>query len=263
MNANNLNIPGNRRILLVEDVEMNQLLASKKIESWGARVDIAQNGRVAVEMIQQAVYDLVLMDIQMPEMDGLEATRHIRNLKDNDKASVPIVALTANVLKGDGDRYIAAGMNGFLLKPFDDQKLFNIISLNLKNGCMVKEDNAVPAAAPTSEKIYDLSMVQAIAGGDAGFIKKMVQIFLDTMPLSVDQLQKELQDQNWDALSKLAHKMKSTIDSMGLVALKDVIRTIEGNAKHKHELDGLPKHVSKVAEVLANCVQQLKQDFSL
>ena len=106
MNERSYNIPGNRKILLVEDMEMNQLLASKVIESWGVQVDIAKNGRVAVEMVMNDMYDLVLMDIQMPEMDGLEATRYIRNMQDSKKASIPIVALTANVLKGDGDRYI-------------------------------------------------------------------------------------------------------------------------------------------------------------
>jgi CheY-like chemotaxis protein len=213
------------------------------------------------------MYDLVLMDIQMPEMDGLEATRHIRNMQDTKKSSIPIVALTANLLNGNGDQYLAAGMNGFLSKPFDDQKLFNMITLNLENCSMPVEASNVAPTAPvssvSSEKLYDLSMVQAIAGGDAGFIKKMVQIFLDTMPPSVVQLQNELQGQNWDSLSKLAHKMKSTIDSMGINSLKDVIRTIEANGKHKNDLDSLPAHIKLVSDVLEQCVVQLKQDFSL
>lgn len=262
-------IPGNRKILLVEDVQLNQLLASKKIESWGVQVDIAQNGKVAVEMVKNEMYDLVLMDIQMPEMDGLEATRHIRNLPDLKKANIPIVALTANVLKGDGERYLAAGMNGFLSKPFEDDKLFQIISVNLKNGSMPGQPLIVAKPAPravlspSSEKLYDLSMVQAIAGGDEGFIKKMVQIFLDTMPPSIEQLQRECQNKNWDALSKMAHKMKSTIDSMGIVRLKDVIRNIESNGKLRLDLECMPVHVKKVSDVLDECTQQLKRDFSL
>jgi HPt (histidine-containing phosphotransfer) domain-containing protein len=83
------------------------------------------------------------------------------------------------------------------------------------------------------------------------------------MPPSVVQLQNELQGQNWDSLSKLAHKMKSTIDSMGINSLKDVIRTIEANGKHKNDLDSLPAHVKQVSDVLEQCVVQLKQDFSL
>jgi HPt (histidine-containing phosphotransfer) domain-containing protein len=106
-------------------------------------------------------------------------------------------------------------------------------------------------------------MVTTIAGGDPGFIKKMVQIFLDTMPPSIEQLKSELQQQNYDALSKLAHKMKSTIDSMGIARLKDVIRTIEANGKQKQNLDVIPALVSQVEEVLTECIQQLKRDYSL
>jgi CheY-like chemotaxis protein len=269
LNESTNKIPGGALILLVEDVELNQLLASRIIESWGVHVDIAPNGRVAVEMVMNKMYDLVLMDIQMPEMDGLEATRRIRNLEDENKASVPIVALTANVLQGDGDRYIAAGMNNYLSKPYDEKKLFQIISLNLKNGKMPGESLTVATAEPLQaekkpcERLYDLSMVSSIAGGDQGFIKKMVQIFLDTMPPSVDQLQNELQQQNWDALSKLAHKMKSTIDSMGIVRLKDVIRVIEANGKQKQNLEQIPGFVKQVDDVLKDCIQQLKQDYSL
>lgn len=278
-NESTRRIPGGCNILLVEDVELNQLLASRIIESWGVQVDIAANGKIAVEMVMKKMYDLVLMDIQMPEMDGLEATRRIRSMQDEKKASIPIVALTANVLKGDGDRYIAAGMNNYLSKPYDENKLFQIISLNLKNGTMAGESlNVAPSFATATagepaepvvaekkpcEKLYDLTMVSSIAGGDANFIKKMVQIFLDTMPPSVEQLQNEMKQQNWDAVSKLAHKMKSTIDSMGIVRLKDVIRGIESNGKQKQNLETVPGLVRQVDEVLKECVQQLKRDFSL
>lgn len=252
-------------ILLVEDVEINQLLASRIIQSWGGSVDIAPNGKIAVEMVMKKMYDLVLMDIQMPEMDGIEATRRIRSLHDSKKASIPIVALTANVLKGDGDKYLAAGMNNYVGKPYDESQLFQIISLNLKNSSMSAEP-VVANGAPTpvsSEKLYDLSMVQTIAGGDINFIKRMVQIFLDTMPPSIEQLNNELNQQNWDPLSKLAHKMKSTIDSMGIASLKDVIRTIEANGKHKTDLESLPAQVKQVGDVLNECILQLKRDFSL
>jgi CheY-like chemotaxis protein len=121
---------GNRYVLVAEDVELNQYLVRHIMESWGFTVDIVNNGREAVDMMQKNSYDLVLMDIQMPEMDGMEATRAIRQLSDPKKAAIPIVALTANALKGDSEKYMAAGMNDFLPKPFNEQKLFMVISNN-------------------------------------------------------------------------------------------------------------------------------------
>jgi CheY-like chemotaxis protein len=256
---------GNRYVLVAEDVELNQYLVRHIMESWGFTVDVVSNGREAVNKIQENKYDLVLMDIQMPEMDGMEATRAIRQLSDPVKAAIPIVALTANALKGDSEKYLAAGMNDFLPKPFNEQKLFLIISNNLKSS--VKEtipmSESNTTVTGTQEKLYDLSMVQTIAGGDAGFVKKMVQLFIETVPPSLADIQKETGQQNWVNVSKLAHKMKATIDSMGIVKIKDVVRTIEANGKKGEEVDKIPEQVQEVIQVLEGCVQQLKKDFDL
>ncbi|WP_315818542.1 response regulator [Paraflavitalea speifideaquila] len=133
MTALNYQSLGKRRILVAEDVEINQYLARHMMEAWGFEVDIAANGSEAVVLVQQNTYDLVLMDIHMPEMDGLEATRQIRQLTDAGKASIPIVALTANALRGDRERFLAAGMNDYLPKPFNDSNLYRIIANNLTN----------------------------------------------------------------------------------------------------------------------------------
>ena len=115
----------------------------------------------------------------------------------------------------------------------------------------------------THEKLYDLSMVQTIAGGDIGFVKKMVQLFIDTVPPSMTEIQKETEQQNWLNVSKLAHKMKATIDSMGIVKIKDVIRAIEANGKKGEEVDAIPGQVQEVIQVLEECMKQLKKDFDL
>jgi len=256
---------GNRKILVAEDVELNQYLVKHIMESWGFTVNIVNNGREAVEMVQKNNYDLVLMDIQMPEMDGMEATRQIRQLKDAQKASVPIIALTANALKGDSEKYIAAGMNDFLPKPFNEQKLFIIISNNLKSGTtpsIVMSDSKAQVVK-NQEKLYDLTMVQTISGGDESFVKRMVQLFIDTMPPSLKELQTETAQQNWPQVSKLAHKMKATIDSMGISCLKEDIRTIEANGKKGENLDKIPALAEQVVKVVETCVDQLKADFGL
>jgi CheY-like chemotaxis protein len=258
---------GRRRVLVAEDVELNQLLARHIMESWGFEVMIADNGKKAVQALKQEDFDLVLMDIQMPEMDGIEATRSIRALSNSKKAAIPIVALTANALKGDSEKYIVAGMNDYLSKPFTEEQLFTVIQRNIQPPVMENNTEPLPANQPAAGKgaqsLYDLSMVRAVSGGDEGFIKKMVQLFVETAPPTVEELQQALQGQQWDRVGKLAHKLKSTIDSMGISTLKDEIRTIESNGKHQQHTEAIPALVQKVAEVVTACIGQLKADFSL
>ena len=129
---NNFNLNENvfafKKILMAEDVLVNQFLARVTLESGGFIVDIANNGIEALELLEQNDYDLILMDIQMPEMDGVTATKLIRKLNNSEKAAIPIVALTANALVGNEKEYFDAGMNACLTKPFTQEKLFAILS---------------------------------------------------------------------------------------------------------------------------------------
>ena len=114
------------KILLVDDNEMNREIAEELLTEKGVRVDTANDGDVAVKKIKEASsneYELVLMDVQMPHMNGYEATREIRSLSDPQKSSIPIVAMTANAFEEDKRNALAAGMDGHLAKPIDDQKL--------------------------------------------------------------------------------------------------------------------------------------------
>src|SRR5688500_9452231 len=157
----------NKKILVDEDVELNQHLARHIMESWGCVVEVAENGSLAVEKVRSNEYDLVLMDIQMPVMDGMEATRQIRGMNDELKAAVPIVALTANAMKSERDIYLKLGMNDCMAKPFEEPMLFKTVSKNIKKGTvMINSHTAENKSAASSEKLYDLSMVEAISGGD-------------------------------------------------------------------------------------------------
>jgi HPt (histidine-containing phosphotransfer) domain-containing protein len=168
-------------------------------------------------------------------------------------------------LKGDSEKYLAAGMNDFLPKPFNEQKLFLVISHNLKTSA--KE--AIPMSetntpvTESQEKLYDLSMVQTIAGGDTSFVNRMVQLFIETVPPSMTDIQRETEQQNWLNVSKLAHKMKATIDSMGITRIKDVVRAIETSGKKGEEVDKIPGQVQEVIKVLEACMGQLRKDFNL
>ena len=270
---------GHKKVLVAEDVELNQYLARHILESWDFEVTIVNNGREAVEQLQAASFDCILMDVQMPEMDGIEATRHIRQLPDPVKANIPIIALTANALKGDSERYLAAGMNDYLSKPFDEARLFRVIARNLTElaPAQTLADQSHTAASTTlSEKniplknhtsmlpvnkLYDLSMVQSVSGGDEGFIKKMVALFIETVPQNLDELVKATAAENWDQVGKTAHKLKSTVDSMGIKSIRQEIRTVEANAKQKVQVEEIPALVDKIGSVIHECIGQLQAEI--
>jgi PAS domain S-box-containing protein len=270
---------GHRKVLVAEDVELNQYLARHILESWDFEVVIANNGREAIEALADASFDCVLMDVQMPEMDGIEATHHIRSMPDPVKAKIPIIALTANALKGDSEKYLAAGMTDYLAKPFDEERLFRVISRNLTPAVAPVSTSAPstgPASASVTSKIdiplintttmsndsrlYDLTMVQSVSGGDEGFIKKMVALFIETVPQNVQDLKKALQEENWEQVGKTAHKLKSTIDSMGIKSIRQEIRAVEANAKALESLQTIPSLVTTIDTVITECIGQLQSE---
>ncbi|HXB92730.1 MAG TPA: PAS domain S-box protein [Puia sp.] len=265
---------GKRKVLVAEDVELNQFLARHILESWDFEVVIAANGKEALEAMEQASFDCVLMDVQMPEMDGIEATQRIRRLMDPKKAAIPIIALTANALKGDSEKYIAAGMTDYLAKPFDEARLFRVISRNLSRRQEAAAPRAVVAAKPglnthlnnhtnmtvENSRLYDLSMVQSVSGGDEGFIQRMVTLFIETVPQNVEDLKTAMHEENWDQVGKTAHKLKSTIDSMGIKSIRQEIRTVEANARQKESLQDIPSLVTNIDTVIRECIGQLQAE---
>jgi PAS domain S-box-containing protein len=262
---------GPRKVLVAEDVELNQFLARHILESWDFEVVIAGNGLEAIEQLGKDAFDCILMDVQMPEMDGIEATHHIRSLPDPIKANIPIIALTANALKGDSEKYLAAGMTDYLAKPFDEERLFRVISRNLipstttlsndndskKNSTQKNNHNNMSSA---NERLYDLTMVQSVSGGDEGFIKKMVALFIETVPQNMQDLKNALQAENWEQVGKTAHKLKSTIDSMGIKSIRQEIRAVESNAKQMESLAEVPALVARIDNVIQECIGQLQAE---
>jgi CheY-like chemotaxis protein/HPt (histidine-containing phosphotransfer) domain-containing protein len=259
-----------KRIMVVEDMELNQYLARHILESWGCEVTIAVNGVEALQFLEQFNFDCVLMDVQMPEMDGIEATQSIRQLADYAKASIPIIAFTANTMNGDKEKYLAAGMNDYLAKPFDERRLFQVLAKFLiKNSNPEGNDPELNGTdqktldIPGQEsKLYDLSLVQSVSEGDSEFLKKMILLFIKTVPQNVEELRKALQTENWDQVRKMAHKLKSTVDSMGVKSIRQDIRLVESNAKDLISLDQIPNLVQKIEIVISQCIEQLMKEIA-
>lgn len=125
---------GLRRVLLAEDNEVNKLIAKTILTYWGLETKVAVTGFEVLDLMRKEDFDLVLMDIQMPEKSGIEAANEIRKLTDEKKKIIPIIALTANGLMGEERKYIEAGMDDFLIKPFKESELYEVIKRVLKKG---------------------------------------------------------------------------------------------------------------------------------
>ena len=252
---------GKRRILVVEDMDVNQFLIRRIIESWGLEVEIANNGLEAIDKVIESDYDLILMDIQMPEMDGVEATHRIRQLPSR-KSLIPIVALTANFLKGDRERFKAAGMNDFLPKPFNESTLFVVISNNIdRHPKMSMSLGREKKPVNTSSKLYDLSNVRGMSGGDEVFVHGLVQLFVKSTPEMLQQMQDEAKQCNWEGVSRVAHKLKGAVEAMGITIVKEELRIISINGRKGVDVDELPELVDHVLTALEPCLQQVRNDF--
>lgn len=260
---------GDLKILLAEDNPVNQLLTSGMLDFLGFKVKVASNGKEAVEFLETEDFDLILMDIQMPEKNGFEATKEIRNSNDHNRRNIPIIALTANALQGEEKKYVAAGMNGYLTKPFTEAGLYDTIadvynkatsfaSLNFEP--IKKEIMAQPGS---DEKLYDLSLVSELARGNAEFIMNLAKIFIDTVPPTSKEMSEACAQRKWEQVGKLAHKLKSTIDTMCINSLKEDIRVIEKGGKDQSNLDILPGLVEKADGIIRRAAEQLKAEFNL
>jgi len=243
-----------KRILVAEDVELNQHLAKHILEARGANVAIANNGHEALQLVRENFFDCILMDVQMPEMDGIKATQCIRQLADPAKASVPIIALTANVHRDDIQKYKDAGMNDYLAKPFDESGLLLVILRNQ----LFMGNGKDQSASKTEQNLYDLSMIQNMSGGDERFLEKMIKLFIETVPQNVKELTTAVETKNWEQTAKMAHKLKSTVDSMGIKSIHSDIRLVESNAKQQTNLDQIPALVEKVESTISKCIMQLQ-----
>lgn len=251
----------NKKVLVAEDGELNQFILKQILESWGVEVSVAGDGTEALRMVQENSYDLVLMDVQMPVMDGLIASRSIRQLNDHTKALIPIIALTANASKDDSE-YLVAGMNDYLIKPVNQAKLLQVMQRNLTNTKLIDMNDLLSQATESfpNQQLYDLSTIIAVSGGDEDFVKKMVKLFIETVPANLLELNTYLNSENWDMVSKMAHKLKSTLDSMGIHSLKQDVRMVESNAKRNENLDSLPALIYKMNVVIKQCIEQLQKE---
>jgi CheY-like chemotaxis protein len=245
------------RILLVEDNKFNQFIAQSIIEKWGASTMIAEDGQQALSILNTEKFDLILMDIQMPVMDGLTAANLIRL---NLKLDTPILALTANVVKGIVERCTGAGMQGYISKPFDENELFSkIISVIHEKPEM---DIAIP---PVIQEVIvaDTSRLLKMVGNEKLMLNRMILKFLEVTPEYMLELSEASLNKDVDAIGRMSHKIKSSIDLVSTDNMRDLIKQINDKSKSPDGLEALPEMIQKFASFFELLTKQLGEQLKM
>ncbi|HEV2479265.1 MAG TPA: ATP-binding protein [Puia sp.] len=222
-----------KQFLVVEDNPINQQLIVHVIKKAGAQVTVADNGREAIAQLEKQRFDLIVMDLQMPVMDGYETTKYLRETM---KLLTPIFAMTANALKGEQVRCLEAGMNGYMSKPFDFHDFYNKVAELLDSPHQGPTQNPEDPQ-DNSTGLFNLSLLEEI--GDKDYVRDTVATLLDALPHQLAEIQKAFVEKNYDRLAYLAHKLKGTMGVFQARMLTEQLDKIEALARERRDPGGL------------------------
>ncbi len=257
--------PENMRILLAEDNEVNRIFISRMLQSHGHVVDAAENGQVALEMLREAAYDVVLMDIQMPVMDGQEAAEAIRVGQVPDK-DVPIIALTAHAMKGDRERFIASGMNGYVSKPVEIESLLRAIAGALQSQGRKpdqEKDVAAPADSPAWESlpVLDTHALRTLFVGNEIVLKQMLMLFIQDAPLRRDAIGKGLRMGDGVSVQDALHSLVNTAGALKASRFSRLAGKME-NAVRENGGPEIMEQLVRLDDELAVLVKVIKEFYA-
>ncbi|MGK7920685.1 MAG: response regulator, partial [Trichodesmium sp.] len=216
------------KILLAEDNVVNQKVATNILKNLGYRADIAANGLEVLAALRRQSYDVVLMDVQMPEMDGITATQEICAEWEPEKRP-RIIAMTANAMQGDRDKCLSAGMNDYISKPIRREALVTALNkcVHTEAETIVKEEKS---PAPESEIVIEravLDELMEMAGGDSEMVVEIINCYLEDTPTLLDKISQAIKEQDSGLLRYAAHTMKSSSASVGAINLSQLCKDLE------------------------------------
>lgn len=255
--------PRRLSILLTEDHPVNRVLAQKILQKQGHTVTCANNGQDAVhlwELQQPPKFDIVLMDVQMPVMDGLQATAYIREKEKESGAHVPIVAMTAHAMKGDRERCLEGGMDGYISKPITPGGLAKAIAEALSISAIVKP---APEVATKGEKMDEQMLARF--GGDADLLRELAELFIHSCPQMLGDIQAALQKRDAKALEIAAHSLKGSVGNFFSQGARDTAQKLEligrsGNLTGAEELARLlADQIGEFNQLLARSIEDVQQ----
>ena len=249
------------KVLVVEDMALNQLLMKTVLDDFGFDRDIAENGKIAVEKLKLNNYDIVLMDLQMPEMNGFEATEYIRNTM---KSTIPIIALTADVTTVDLAKCKAVGMNDYIAKPIDERVLYSKIVGLVKNPNRPKQnENSVSNVLKTEiVKYINLDYINHRTKSNPKLMMEMIGIYLEQTPPLIHAMKQSLVNQDWDLLHAAVHKMIPSFSIMGIhVDFENMAKKIQDFAVVKQQNDEIENIFLQLENVCTQACKELEVEL--
>jgi signal transduction histidine kinase/CheY-like chemotaxis protein/HPt (histidine-containing phosphotransfer) domain-containing protein len=259
------------KLLLVEDNEFNRMVAEDTLKELipGIIIDIAVNGEEAVKRVEQETYDVVLMDIQMPVMDGLTATKIIRSKLKPPACDIKIIAMTANVLQEDVQEYLNSGMNAYVSKPFHTDELLLKMAAVVENKVLnadkptvakspADSTPAAPSLPPLPDQVTDMHFLKQFTGGNTEKMNKYIGMFLDNAPRLLSSIEQGLKNKDFPAIKVAAHSMKPQLSYMGVKEEISHIFLIEQTATEASHFDRLQPLFNELKRVCEKAFEELK-----
>ncbi len=249
------------KVLVVEDIPLNQLLMKTLLDDFGFECGIAANGKIAIEKLQSCAYDIILMDLQMPQMNGFEATDYIRTVMNSD---IPIIALTADVTTVDLAKCKVVGMNDYIPKPVDERLLYSKIA-----GLVKKQSPASPAVPEVveidnqkKEKCTDLDYLSHRTKANPVLMMEMISLYLEQTPPLISTMKQSFQNKDWHSLYAAVHKIIPSFAIMGIsVDFENMAKTVQDYASTQKQAEGIQDLVFQLGNVCSQACRELEEEF--
>jgi len=251
------------KVLVVEDIPLNQLLMKTLLDDFGFERDIADNGKIAIEKMQTKTYDVVLMDLQMPEMNGFEATDYIRNVMHSD---VPIIALTADVTTVDLAKCKAVGMNDYIAKPVDERILYSkIIGLIKKTAVIeIPEKETKIEVDIKAIRCINLGYLNTRTKSNPALMMEMISLYLEQTPPLISAMKRSLEEKDWNGLHSAVHKMIPSFSIMGInVDFENMARKVQDYAIAELQTEGIQDMVLQLGNICSQACTELEEEYNM
>ena len=257
----------NIRVLVVEDIALNQLLMKTLLDDFGFHHEIAENGKIAIEKLQKNEFDIILMDLQMPEMNGFQATKYIRNTL---KLDIPIIALTADVTTVDLDKCKAVGMNDYIAKPLDERILYSkIVSILKRDEPSEKDIKSIENKQKDQVqnkkiKCINLEYLKTRTKSNANLMSEMISLYLIQTPTIISAIKQSFDEKNWPLLSAAAHKIIPSFSIMGISSdVEDLAKKIQEYASKEKHLDKIEDLIIELEECCVQSCDELEEELEI